>query len=542
MQTHPAHPLETPELLGAILAYSSKKVVTSNLFLSKRWFSVGREILWKSLENQSDFENLLSLLGELVDRSPGGSLYNRLNLDGYPQADKWKKFQEYSILIRSIHLPNLHSYAEACALISLNRPFLDLFPSLGTLHYNQGCDDNKLGLQYLPLFLQPSILRFSVRLPDLGVAQGYLCVIQVIETIPKRMPHLVYLEITSRNLSVEALLTLHQVVGDLQNLETLILPSYCVVGDIIDVLALHERIREIKSKDIQGGGLHRRLVGAGRWGQPYLFPESYQALEFLTFCADAQSATKFLEDPHFPSGIGGLHLEMPIRESASTVASLFQIVQQTCPCLEDFRFSDAAFAPDPGSPHFLPYRTFVPILSYPTLTVLHVHHHRALPWTEGQLMELARSLPLIESLRLNESPLEAHVQPSVPFPILLAFAQHCPNLKCLGLFLDASSPFVCEELGFFCFRVLQDLHLGLSPVSPERLEDVLVLLTRLLPSTCDIILSPEPSSSSTVWGEVVRLRDLFSRVQNRATQPTTTAITQTSTTQPMITIGVQAEE
>ncbi|RDB23465.1 hypothetical protein Hypma_009376 [Hypsizygus marmoreus] len=363
--------------------------------------------------------------------------------------------------------------------------------------------------------MQPSILRFSARLPDL---QGPLCTIQVIETIPKRMADLVYLEITSRNLSVEALLTLHQVVGELQNLETLVLPPYHVVGDIIDVLALHDRIREIKSKDVHGGRLHR-LEGSAHAGQPYLFPESYQTLEFLTFCASTESATKLLEDPHFPCGIGGLHLEMPHRVSSGVVTSLLQTVQRTCTSLEDFRFSDTASDPFPGNSHFLPYSTFMPVLSFPALTVLHIRHHCPLPWTAAEIMELARSLPLIESLHLNENPVDARVQPSAPFPTLLAFAQLCQNLKCLGVFLDASSPFIWEESEFFHFRLLQDLHLGLSPISQERVEDVVVLLMRVLPNACNIILGSDASSSNTAWGEVVRLRDLLSRVQIRVTQP-----------------------
>ncbi|RDB18265.1 hypothetical protein Hypma_000665 [Hypsizygus marmoreus] len=536
-ETHPAHPLETPELLGAILAHSDKKVVTANLFLSKRWFLVGQEILWRSLEDAAQFENMLSLLGELVVDGPsGGPIYNRLNLDGYPHVDKWKKFQKYSVFIRSIYLPDLHLYAKACALISLNRPFLDLFPNLVTLHYDEGSDSNKLGLQYLPLFMQPSILRFSVRLPDF---HGCLCTIQVIETIPQRTPDLVYLEITSINLSVEALVALHQVVGELQNLETLVLPPYRVVGDIIDVLALHDRIREIKSKDVHGGRLHR-LAGSAHTGQPYLFPESYQTLEFLTFCANAESATKLLEDPHFPSGIGGLHLEMPDRVSSSIATSLLLTVQRTCTSLEDFRFSDTAWDSSLGNQHFLPYSTFIPVLSIPALTVLHIHHHCPLPWTAGQLTELARSLPLLQSLHLNENPVDARIQPSAPFPTLLAFAQHCQNLKSLGIFLDASIPFILEESEFLPFRLLQGLHLGLSPISQERVEDVVVLLTRLLPNTCNIILSSDPSSSNTAWGEVVRLRDLLSRVQIRVRQPTVAVGMQT--TQAMITTDVQADE
>ncbi|RDB22929.1 hypothetical protein Hypma_009867 [Hypsizygus marmoreus] len=551
-QPRPAHPLETPELLEEIFRHSEHKDNAVHLLVCRDWFQVCKRIFWQHLDCPSDFERLVALLGEQLDHGHygamrmGSKIYSRINLSTYPVHAQWDTFYKYCALIQSVDLPDLQSYAQICRLITSNRTGPMLFPSLRALNYTKGSDNSDSGLQYLrDLFVQQTILRFSVRLPAAERHHVHKHTIDVIDSI-LTMANLVYLEITCKNLSKEAMESLHQIVGDLEKLETLVLPPYRATCDIVDRLATHMTIKEIRSKDIHG--CYPR--GLDVVGRPHILDDSYHNLNLLIYCANAEDVQELLSNgnDHFPACIQGLHLEMAKREYTPAVKSLFRLVQNHCPGLVDFCYRDDAntaldasspFDPLPGyirpydTLYTLRYDTFQPIVSFSRLVTLHIRHHAALMWTADQLTDLAHSLPRIQSLFLNENPLEMPTWPAASIQILSAFARSCPKLTDLAIFLDALDSFNPGQSE--PFRVLSTLRMGWSPISSASWEDVVALFIQLLPNKCVIDINEvhRPSrlqganNSHEIWRRAIQSRDLLFRVQKRAFRPMITRGVQT---------------
>ncbi|RDB22389.1 hypothetical protein Hypma_010463 [Hypsizygus marmoreus] len=532
----PTHPLELSEILGQIFEQLKNKDNASTLLVSRRWYQVCEGIFWRHLESISDFERMLVLLGEVADIyvGPGdnASPYFRLNLNRYPIHKKWVNFEKHSAFVHSIHLPRLEPYIRACNLIALNRPPRRLFPNLRTLTYTNGADENEFGIEYLSLFMEETVLHFCVRLPSMDA--GYRS-IQAIESI-STMTNLRYLEVTCRNLIKEVVEALSGVLGDLLKLEVLVLPPYRAVGTIINQLATHGRIKEIRSKDIQSKAVHAfdysfwrpRVLRSSDVEEPSIGHDAFGTLTLLTFSADAEGVKKLLLNggERFPSTIRSLHVEMAKKESAQDLNSLFHVVRARCPSLVDFRYSDTSEASIPfGSADAirwsgLDFETIRPILFH-SLVSLHITHHAPLQWSADHLRTLASSLPLVESLTLNHCPMENPAKPSPPIQSLSSFAKGCLNLKYLAIYVDASVPFTLQDSDRQPFRELATLNFGWSQITRESSEDVAVMLAQLLPATCAIISEQGPrfilqaGPLSDLWENVIRNRNMLLRMRKR---------------------------
>ncbi|RDB24761.1 hypothetical protein Hypma_008147 [Hypsizygus marmoreus] len=328
----PTQALELSEILGQIFEQLENKDNASALLVSRRWFQVCEGIFWRHLESTSDFERMLVLLGEAADMYVGpednASPYFRLNLNRYPIHKKWANFEKHSAFVHSIHLPCLAPYIRACNLIALKRPPRRLFPNLRTLTYTNCSDEHDSGIEYLGLFMEETVLYFSVRLPNMDT--GYSS-IQAIESI-STMTNLRYLEVTCMNLNKQVVESLSGVLGDLHKLEVLVLPPYRAVGTIINRLATHGSIKEIRSKDIQSKAIHSyvlpRVLRSSDVEEPSIGHDAFPSLTFLTFCANTEGVKKLLLNggEHFPSTIRCLQVEMAKREFAQDLNSLFHIM------------------------------------------------------------------------------------------------------------------------------------------------------------------------------------------------------------------------
>lgn len=127
-----------------------------------------------------------------------------------------------------------------------------------------------------------------------------------------------------------------------------------------------------------------------------------------------------------------------------------------------------------------------PILTSQNIVQFEIQHWLPLNLCTGDVANIARSWPRLESIMLNQAPASV---PDIPCHLnilsLIPFAQHCPLLRTIGI-LAAAGPLSSTQWGHLPshFPQLETLHVGISENSGPN--DVALFLGRICPSGCSI--------------------------------------------------------
>lgn len=111
----------------------------------------------------------------------------------------------------------------------------------------------------------------------------------------------------------------------------------------------------------------------------------------------------------------------------------FSTIANSCPSLQVLRVefnSEEDFTP-------IDYSALEPLVTKLRLASFRIEHLQPLELTQGDLVEIARAWgPTLQILDLNGSP--AHLPTSLTVAALLPFALHCPKLRDLSIYIDAT--------------------------------------------------------------------------------------------------------
>ncbi|RDB15035.1 hypothetical protein Hypma_005437 [Hypsizygus marmoreus] len=487
--------LSIPELLENVFIHSDKTSNSVNVQVCKFWFDVCRPVLWQSLDNKGDSRKLVETL------APLGLVEEEETFLRMPLAADWERFQIYSRLIRSITLEHDIKLQAAFRIISSMRPVINLFPNLRSLELEPRLYLDDIPVQPSALFMHSNVTRFVIEVQYARKTNLWA------DTI-SRMTMLVRLEIKGEYIHEDLLAA---VVKSLRCLEIVVLPFLNATAFVIESLWLHPRLQEIRSFGFVDDVFDDLDIHVPS------FPEgAFPVLRTLTIAAWANNFPQFLGQRFFPENIHGLHLETPELDEEDVQATILAI-SKCRDNIEEISLFDIGHG---SADFYITFSHLKPLLCCAKLTTLRLRHRSPLDLTNNDIEQLARSLPQIERLFLNEdpSPYASHhpaIIPAITMDVLPILAFHCRCLRSLGIYINATVPSTFVPMAITPFGMLDSLHVGTSWIAGADIEPVALFLAQVLPKRCTIQLPWEDSTtaSSHPWFAVNRILPFFMKMK-----------------------------
>jgi hypothetical protein len=270
----------------------------------------------------------------------------------------------------------------------------------------------------------------------------------------------------------------------LPKLQKVTMPRYHLTSRVAECLSRLEYLGVVEFQ-------YREEQGIGNPGDvasffPSLDEGAFSSLWDLSLCSRFLDVTRLLAGSFAPSNITMLYIDSPISETPSSIHDLLSNISENCQLLKNLTLVPtveiSAFTEQPQPEDQLNFETLRPILMCPNLTSFEIIHKYPIILRLEDVEELASKWPSLETLVLNNEPASMH-EPSLTLRALLPLARHCPLLRQLGLFLNATAvglPLIGEEL--VPFKQLTQLSMGVSRV--VETEPVALFLSRMCPLGC----------------------------------------------------------
>ncbi|EIM81368.1 uncharacterized protein STEHIDRAFT_171756 [Stereum hirsutum FP-91666 SS1] len=459
------HVLTITEIIRSIFGFLDVRSNARNARVSKIWSSIALDRVWEDVEPDV-FRSLC----------PMSQSETNLTFVRPPLLSDWMTFLTYSSRVRTWSDSSWSSpynlSQKARNDIAMSRPLTSVFPNL--LRLCTGTQD-----------LDPFLMGTSVKILDLVVRHIPLKNVAEVRTtwvfrnVTERLPHLTslylsYLDDDTPNYD-------EQIVGLLRNLtklQKLSLPIMCLNADIAFTLASHQDLRTVTFE------LGMPIVFYACSQETRVMFDSTQPLPNAAFSAlhtvefsasNLADAASFLFQPEFPLRnirVMSIHIRhVPL--SGDTGIFLSRLTTD-CPTLQKLTLAFHALKYDgndplPTIPYFeLQHLSIVSQLQ--NLTTLVIRHPHPINMDDNDVAKLAKSCPRLQTIHLNPYP----VVPTRPGTTLLALqhlANHCPDLRSVGIYLDGTvAPAPIPTLPR---RIRGTLILGHSPISVdlETLDD-----------------------------------------------------------------------
>lgn len=345
----------------------------------------------------------------------------------------------------------------------VSRPVFDLLPNLRSLRWSAHGEN---ALTQAILFMSPSLASFEVF--ALNFTPRSICTF--FQTLQERSPHLrfFYLHATGSVTPVESFLA--EFLRSLTYLEVIQLPCYWQTRDIVNALSTLRHLRSVRthvpSRTIYKGNQREvEDVGAITFSDG-----SFSALK--TFYIDGRRLSdieSLLRKPFAPKHLTTLTVMSLHIESQTTLHDFIKGLGQVCPLLRHIVFALYVSETNQG-PSAITFDTLRPLLEFQRLVGFKITHKEPLFITDDDIKELASAWPTLETLHLCHDPHiteDTVVDTGLSPKCLTSFAEYCPNLKELGLFMNATKWSHASDLPTLSksFTRLQRLHVGVSRVS-----------------------------------------------------------------------------
>lgn len=297
------------------------------------------------------------------------------------------------------------------------------------------------------LFMHQRITSFKAYIPEFSNTRNYRS--RFMADIPRRLPNLTKLHLTSRIRATDIDTDLACLVSDLKNLEDITLSPFYLTSAVAVSLAPLTRLKVI---DVTSTSLclHTCLNVPGF---SLTVPMgSFAGLRRLSLFAYYEDVATFLGNP---VGLHSLTVDSEhILETARSLHTLLSAVCNSIPQLQDLsliciqdpsfvsRHLDLKLDGESGHDHengVINLETLRPALLLSNLTSFKIDHARTLDLSIADISLIAASMPQIETLVLNVGQINFH-EARFGLEVLLAVGGYCKRLKHFGVFLDATRP------------------------------------------------------------------------------------------------------
>ncbi|OBZ72753.1 hypothetical protein A0H81_06681 [Grifola frondosa] len=483
------------ELLFIILSHLDDRSLSKVVTVCKQWSEIALDILWRDVV---DLRRLLSILAPFTRKSQKSTFSQGLAavyvFGRKPQASDWQRFQRYALRVRRIlynQRPTLkarrrHLSASVFEDIATTCPTPEVFPNLHSLTWCY-CTPDRQPLSLV--FMHEKVKHLSLQL----YRSQIIPLSPYLEQVVARSPSVTHLELRSDSPMSDLEDDLVPFLRGMQALQELLVPMYCLTSRVISALSELANLSAVgfaKPAELGNGDREDVVQFAPTCGE-----DAFPSLRRLCFSSHIPDAIRFLTGDF--SHLTKLYVHTIAIAATQDVREFFVTVQDRCHDLQEF-FVDFIIGPDsplifPATPaHQRPnVDTFRPLFSCRRLRKFEFRWDLPLNLTDQDAEELASNWASLEVLLLNcePVPLAEAGGPHLSLRALLPFARHCPDLRHLGLYVNATAPylahFMAQPQPVVPFSRLEKLTIGLSAI--DHAEPAALFLSQLLPLGCEII-------------------------------------------------------
>lgn len=293
-----------------------------------------------------------------------------------------------------------------------------------------------------------------------------------------RLPNLALLDIRASFSVIHVQNALLSLLSGARQLKKVILPRYWLTSAVVSALALSPRLEVLQWEYTgQGHGDSKNVqtfqVSAG--------DGSFPSLVDLSLEVNLQDAIEFIESSSFPRQLTTFYIRSLCLAPPADIQHFFTQCSTVSRSLTHLYLDLHTNSVEAVSEsHYLTLGTLRPVLSCPNVTHFMITHNAPLSISDGDVEFLASRWTSLVSLYLNDEPLWLET-PKLTLAALLSFAEHCPRLEELGLYVDATAP-PPSLLDPIPFTQLRTLDFGISPIEDEC-GTVALFLSRICPFT-----------------------------------------------------------
>ncbi|EJF61956.1 hypothetical protein DICSQDRAFT_58994 [Dichomitus squalens LYAD-421 SS1] len=488
------------ELLTMMFSYLDDRDLARAACVCKHWAELALDALWSEV---NDLRRVLTVLAPLAfktervpastARIPGAYVFKRPLVP----AD-WQRFQRYSGRVRSLRHDQRHArnamekskrptllHPKVFADLTTTCPTDDIFPNLQSLVW-YACAPERQRLCLAFVHRRVKHLGLHLYRSEPSSLTDY------VRQVCARCKDLTVLDLSlagpMRQLEEEVSI----LIRGFPRLRKISLPIYCLTSRLFNELSILQQLDTISLGD------PARAEPGDRADVTHLVPafsnDAFPVLRSLSFSAQVADATHSIRSSLFPAHLTELHLKSVVIATPEALRELFIAIRDRCTSLVELSV-DYIIAPD--SPLLSPppplserpsLECFRPLFSARSLRAFELRWDYALNLADNDIDELASSWPSLESLQLNAEPVPEANGPCLTLRSLLPFARNCPNLRHLGLHVDATTvPSFHQHphsQDLPRFRCLQTFAVGLSAIA--RAETVTLFLSQILPLDCSV--------------------------------------------------------
>ncbi|CCM05227.1 uncharacterized protein FIBRA_07437 [Fibroporia radiculosa] len=497
-------PWEINELTANIFKFMDNKSLARCARVNRRWAEIALDLLWRSVD---DISRVLNILCRLVKHKTTHfqghvlttyvSTFYMLLLPLIPNpsqkfqrlltANDWGRLERYSHRIRVLTFEERSVKSHRRLLdqtifseIERTCPTAAVCPNLQSLTWDarsQEMQNNSL------LFMQPRINRLAFRINNSdSLAEPYL------QLFASRLPRLTHLTLYAvgpmRNIESRIIALLRH----FHELQSIVVPLYGTTTRIVEELSRLPCLLSISlGQPVEfGRGDSTDIVDFC----PTLTEGAFQSVRKICISAQLPNATRFIADPFFPHRLTSLYVHAIAIAARDDVRQFFMAVVSRTPAITtlhlDFIIYPHAPFSVPGPPtHERPnITTFRPLFACRHMKSFEFRWDYALNLTDQNMEEFAVSWPALEHFMLNSEPVIEFDPPPLTLAALVPFAQHCPMLQELGLYVDADA-LPSRSLAIVPFKSLQKLFVGASKILV--VDAVALFLSQLCALECEVV-------------------------------------------------------
>lgn len=415
----------------------------------------------------------------------------------------WSRLVKYGKLVRKLKISDNKDVildSNAMETLSMQRPVISLTPNLQHMVVEWQNGDI---LKYCYLFFNENVQSLTLSVPSLDLSPfSYI----LERAIFSRATGLKLLNIETRKPlhDGDINITLNCASPYMRNIETLILPQFCLTTSILNQSEVVGKLKKILRND----SLACNAPAASMEPRNPLGPVIRSKLEELHIGARFRSL-RSLAPRNFPKLIS-LYIDFlwqtedsdSLRDLTKKISDNFSGLQQLSIMASRLKRSQLDMTKTISSD---------PLKALTTMKNLKFFSFQwctPIVCTNEELMEVLEGLPSIEVLLLNERPIFTDGGTDITLDVLPFIARACPNLRKIALFVDCTVPPGASFSGPFSqrkakpitervlFTKLESFDLGSSPV----LRDPFNIAHRLydtLPTKCKLSKPAQVAKAET---------------------------------------------
>ncbi|KAG6917571.1 hypothetical protein DXG01_002040 [Tephrocybe rancida] len=472
------HTLEISDILGPVFSFTDPKTNIACTQVCKAWLENALDALWCRLDRLERLLRILGPMGQVGPQFPRLLTLLRFHIDN----DKWDRFLFYSKRIRHLEVTDRASeiHQQAFSTLSIARPFLHLLPNLTHLTWKKGPSQPAESLVLCILFLTPALKSLSVETGNQDASDGDLAAINnFFKDVVYRSPQMEFFELQSETSFRKLGPSLSNLFLELPALEAVTLSEHLLTSDIITALAKCPHLQAIRTSNAPVGQEESDDLENF---MPVVEPGAFPCIREMSIKAHLWNVLSFLQSDFPAPRLRRLVVQTVIHEDNDNVGSFFKLIADTCPDIEMLALSmpydtDTAIAG-------LPFSDLEPLLQCGSLTSFRLSTREPLDMDDTDAAKVAVAWPRLQELSLSPSPTGMKQEGNhITLEVMASFAQHCPLLEVLELYIE-SSPIPPTEARKL-FPNLKTLVLGLVGASYTS-ETLAGFLTDITPPNCTI--------------------------------------------------------